>query len=278
VVGDPEYCPEQFQGYCNTNNHPFLTDPAVYKALSMAIDRNTISEQLYGFAGRPTCNVLPAPERYASHNNDDCLVQDIEGAKKLLDDAGIVDTDGDGIREKDGVPLKILYQTSTNSVRQKTQALIKQWWAEIGVDTELRNIDAAVFFGGDPNSPDTYGKFYADIEMYTNGAAGVDPQIYMSNWLCDQVSGPWNNFLGNNVPRWCNPNYDKLYEELTVTADLDKRAEITIKLNDMLVQGGVMIPLVHRGSVSAVLNSLKGVRMNAWDSEMWNVADWYREE
>ncbi|RME65902.1 MAG: peptide ABC transporter substrate-binding protein, partial [Caldilineae bacterium] len=202
VVGDPNYCPEQFEGYCNTNNHPFLTDLNVVKALSMAIDRNTIAEQLYGFAGRPTCNVLPAPPAYASPNNDWCLTQDIDGANKLLDDAGIVDTDGDGIREKDGVPLKILYQTSTNSVRQKTQALIKQWWSEIGVETELRNIDAAVFFGGDPNSPDTYGKFYADIEMYTNGATGVDSQIYMSNWLCEAVSGPWNNFLGNNVPRW----------------------------------------------------------------------------
>jgi peptide/nickel transport system substrate-binding protein len=102
------------------------------------------------------------------------------GAIALLDEAGIVDTDGDGIREYDGTPLSVVYQTSTNAVRQDTQALVQAWWAELGIDTELRNIDASVFFGGDPASPDTFQKFYADIEMYTNNFAGVDPQAYMA--------------------------------------------------------------------------------------------------
>ena len=44
----------------------------------------------------------------------------------------------------------------------------------------------------------------------------------------------------------------------------------------MLVQDDVMIPLVHRGDVSAHANSLLGVRMNSWDSELWNIADWTR--
>lgn len=258
------------------NEHPFLTDPAVWQALSMAIDRNLISTRLYGSAGRPTCNVLPAPAAYVSTANDGCLVQDIEGANAMLDEAGIVDTDGDGIREKDGVPLVILYQTSTNAVRQQTQALIKQWWSEIGVETELRNVDAAVFFGGDPASPDTYGKFYADIEMYTNGSTGTDPQTYMSSWLTTEISGPDNNFLGSNVPRWYSEEYDALFAELSQTADLDARADLAKQMNDLLVQNGAMIPLVHRGSVSAHANTILGVRINAWDSELWNVADWTR--
>ncbi len=106
---------------------------------------------------QPSCNALPGPPNFASPNNDDCLVQDIDGANALLDEGGYLDTDGDGVRETpDGVPLKILYQTSTNSVRQKTQALVQQWWKQIGVETELKNVDASVFFGGDPASPDTY--------------------------------------------------------------------------------------------------------------------------
>ena len=126
--------------------HPFLTDINVRKALSLAIDRVLLTEIGYGAAGRPTCNVLPAPAIYASTANDACLVQDIDAANKLLDDAGWA-KGGDGVRAKDGVRLSMLYQSSTNAVRQDFQALIKQWWGEIGVETELRNIDASVFFG-----------------------------------------------------------------------------------------------------------------------------------
>ena len=104
--------------------HPFLSDPAVYKAMSMAIDRPLLVEIGYGKAGKVTCSWVPAPAAYAVEI-EGCETQDIAGANAMLDAAGIVDTDGDGIREKDGVPLKILYQTSTNAVRQDFQALIK---------------------------------------------------------------------------------------------------------------------------------------------------------
>jgi peptide/nickel transport system substrate-binding protein len=259
-----------------SNAHPFLTNPAVWQAMSMAIDRNVIAAQVYGPAGIATCNVLPAPPIYASTNNDACLTQDIAGANALLDEAGFVDSDGDGIREANGVPLHILYQTSTNAVRQATQALVKQWWSEIGIDAELRNIDAAVFFGGDPASPDTYGKFYADVEMYTNNFDGTDPEAYMAQWECSEeaLSGPWNNWLGNNVARWCNAEYDALVAQFAQTANLDERAAIAIQQNDLIVQTGGAIPLIHRGNVSAVSNNVAGVLMNAWDSEEWNIADW----
>ena len=259
------------------NPHPFLTHPAVYQALSMAIDRNVIAGQLYGFAGRPTCNIIPGPPAYVSTANDDCLVQDIAGANQLLDDAGIIDTDGDGIRELEGVPLKILYQTSTNAVRQKTQALIKQWWAEIGVDTELKNIDAAVYFGGDPNSPDTYGKFYADVEMYTDGPP-IDPQLHLATLLCSEIAGRDNNWLGNNVPRGCNQGFDALFDELSETPVGERRVELVKQMNDIHVQNGYQIPLVFRGFASAHVNSLLGVQINGWDTEMWNIADWSRAE
>jgi len=114
--------------------HPFLTDINVRKALSMAIDRALLVEIGYGAAGRVTCNVLPAPAIYASTANDACKVQDIAGANEILEAAGWV-KGGDGIRAKDGVRLSMLFQTSTNAVRQDFQALIKQWWGEIGVET-----------------------------------------------------------------------------------------------------------------------------------------------
>ncbi len=256
--------------------HPFLSDMAVRQALSMAIDRPLLVEVGYGQAGRPTCNLVPAPALYASDNTD-CLTQDIEGAKALLDEAGWVDSDGDGVRDKDGVKLSILYQTSTNAVRQDFQALIKAWWEEIGVETELRNLDASVFFGGDPGSPDTFQKFYADVEMYANNFDGTDPQAYLAAYRCGNEPKPSSQWQGENINRFCDPAYDALLDELARTGELEKRGEIAKKLNDMLTKDTfTIVPLVDRGRVSAHSNSLGGVILNTWDSELWNVADWYR--
>ena len=257
------------------NPHPFLSDLNVRKALSLAIDRPLLVEIGYGKAGNVTCNVLPSPAIYNSPNNAGCEVQDIAGANALLDEAGWV-RGADGVREKDGVRLSILYQTSTNAVRQDFQALIKQWWAEIGVETELKNIDAAVFFGGDQSSPDTFQKFFADIEMYANTFDGTDPEAYMGNWACSEIPSPDNAWLGGNMPRFCDPAYDALLAEMAGTADINERARLAIAMNDMLMQNYIMIPLVHRGNVSARANTLEGVKLNVWDSQLWNVADWSR--
>ena len=262
--------------------HPFLTDPVVYQALSMAIDRQAINDVAYGdFAGRPTCNVWPADTATAaaSTNNDDCLTQDIDGANQLLEEAGYVDSDNDGIREDPdtGEPLFVLYQTSTNAVRQLTQDLVKANWAAIGVDSELKNVDASVFFGGDQASPDTYQKFYTDVEMYTNGSGSPDAATYMGNWTCDQVVSPSTNFGGSNISRWCRPEYDELYAELQAATDPEERKALTIELNDMTIQGGAMIPITWRASVSAFGNDIQGVGdLNGWDSEYWNIEDWTR--
>ncbi len=255
--------------------HPFLGDPAVYKAMSLAIDRPLLVEVGYGQAGKVSCNWVPAPAIFAS-STFDCSTQDIAAANAMLDEAGIVDTDGDGVREKDGVPLSILYQTSTNAVRQDFQALIKDWWSQIGIETELRNLDASVFFGGDPGSPDTFQKFYADVEMYANTFNGTDPQAYLGNGLCDKAPSPATQWQGENISRFCMEEYDALHAELSQTADINERARIGRELNDMMVENGGMIPLVHRGRLSAHANSLGGIDLNVWDSELWNIADWYR--
>ena len=258
------------------NPHPFLSELDVRRALSLAINRDHVAEQLYGTTGEPTCNVLTAPLRYVSPHNDVCLDQDIAAAKSLLDAAGWL-PGSDGIRQKDGVRLSILYQTSTNSVRQKTQGLIKGWWQEIGVETELKDIDAGDFFGGDPTNPDTVGRFYADIQMYTSGP-GIDPQGYLSGWRTSEIARAENDWEGGNIPRWFSPAYDAAYEELEDAPLGRGREDLIIELNDLLVENYVLIPLVNRATVSsAVSNRLKGVRLNAWDAELWNIHEWYRE-
>ncbi|MBL4812025.1 MAG: peptide ABC transporter substrate-binding protein [Rhodobacteraceae bacterium] len=256
--------------------HPFLSDGRVREALSIAIDRDLLVEIGYGQAGRPTCNLVPAPDIYASDNTD-CMVQDLERAAALLDEAGFM-LGGDGVRvNAEGVRLEILFQTSTNAVRQDFQALIKDWWESLGIEVELRNIDASVFFGGDPGSPDTFQKFYADVEMYANNFDGTDPQPYLAQYRCGFEPSPSSQWQGQNINRFCDPAYDALVDELSRTGDIDARGALARQMNDMLTRDtNTIVPLVDRGRVSAHANSLGGVILNTWDSELWNVADWYR--
>ena len=274
---DPALGDERSEYLDGRNPHPFLAFTPIPRAMSMAIDRTLIANRLYGFAGGPTCNLITGPPSYVSAANDGCLTPDIEGAKRLLDESGVVDSDGDGVREHQGVPLRIVYQTSTNAVRQETQALVRDWWREIGIETELVDHDASLFFGGDPvTSPDeSYRRFFADVQMYTTGS-GIDPQDYLSGLRCEHIQTRDNNWGDSNVARACNAEYDAVYAELAGTTPGPERAELVRQLNDVFVQHYYEIPLVNRASVSAHANSLQSVRMNAWDSELWNIAEWRR--
>ncbi|MCC0076655.1 MAG: peptide ABC transporter substrate-binding protein [Rhodobacter sp.] len=256
--------------------HPILSDMRVRQALSMAIDRELLVEIGYGQAGRVACNIVPNPPIFRSEANEGCAVQDLDGARALLTEAGWT-PGGDGIRvNADGRRLVIDYQTSTNAVRQDFQALIQQWWREIGVEANLRNVNASVFFGGDPGSPDTFQKFYADVEMYANNFTGTDPENYLGAWRCDHEPRPATQWQGENINRFCDPAYDALHLQLAQTADINERGRIGRELNDILVQNFVTVPLVDRGRVDAHANSLGGVLLNVWDSGLWNIADWYR--
>ncbi|OCX64630.1 peptide ABC transporter [Thioclava sp. SK-1] len=258
--------------------HPILSDERVRRALSMAIDRNILTEIGYGQAGRATCNLVPAPAMFASDNTE-CLTQDMAGAKALLDDAGWTDTDGDGIRDKDGKALSLLFQSSTNAVRQDFQSIIKQWWSELGVETELKNVDGSVFFGGDAGSPDTFQKFYADVEMYANNFDGTDPEPYLAQYTCSKAPRPATQWQGENINRFCDEAYDEKVKELGLTGELTERATLAKAMNDMLTKDTMtIVPLVDRGRVSAKSNTLGGVVLNTWDSELWNASDWYRAE
>ena len=261
----------------HSHDHPFLSDPGVRKALSMALDRRRLAEIGYGRTGRATCNIVPAPRIYASEANDGCLAQDLAGARRLLDEAGWR-VGPDGIRSKNGKRLTILFQTSDNAVRKRFQTSIARWWSAIGVETRLRRVDASVFFGGDPASPDTYQKFFADIQMYAFRFEGADPEAYLGKWRCGNEPRPATHWQGENMPRYCSPAYDGLLAQLARTGDIGRRAELVKALNDRLVKDHALIPLVHRARVSAHARSLGSVRLNTWDSELWNIADWYRKK
>ncbi len=125
---------------------------------------------------------------------------------------------------------------------------MKDWWQQLCVASELRNVSASVFFGGDPASPDTFQKFYADVENVHQQFRRHGPGEISAEWLCNKIPAPANGWQGQNIPRYCNPEYDKTVNELSKTADLNKRAELAKKANDMLTSDGAHIPLIHRGS------------------------------
>ncbi|MBI3915224.1 MAG: peptide ABC transporter substrate-binding protein [Chloroflexi bacterium] len=260
--------------------HPFLSDLNVRKALAMVINTTEMARQLYGPAGDGTCLVLNTPLNIVSKNitcpkGDDAAVA---AANKLLDDAGWK-KGTDGIREKvvggKTVKMSIIYQTTVNALRQKEQEFVKDAWTKLGVKTELKSVAAGVFFSTDEANPDTAGKFFTDIEMFTNGQESLDPTNYLRGWTCGEIKTKAAKWSGNNYERFCSKEYDDLYAQMTKETDPAKRSEFAIKMNDILVNDVVVIPLVARKSVTGWSKALKGIDLNgAWDSEMWNIADW----
>jgi peptide/nickel transport system substrate-binding protein len=258
--------------------NPILSDLNVRKALAMAVDRKSIGDQLYGPAGQASCNIFTSPPSVVSKNTDsmDVCQFNIDKANQMLDQAGWT-KGSDGIREKNGVKLHLLYQTTVNSLRQKEQDIIKQGWAQIGVDTELKSTDAGVFFSSDAGNPDTAAHFYSDIEMFTNNPSSPDYTQYVNLWTTDQIASKANQWHGNNYSRWSNSDYDQIYKQLQTETDPAKRTQLIIQANDLLVSQVVVIPLVARTSpTSGISKAIQGDIPNPWDDEVWQIADWYK--
>ncbi len=254
--------------------HPFLTDLKVRQALAHAIDRKTIIA-LYGVTGQATSHILVSPPQYRSDKS--FYEFDLQKAAALLDEAGWKDRDGDGIRDKDGVKLSLLYQTYTNEIVQETQKIIQKDFQSIGVDVELKFSDASVFYGGNiAEDPDHNGRFQADMQETDWTGISPDPGLFLQYWTCDQIPQMTNNWKGFNFRRWCNLAYDALYEQSRAELDPEKRHRIVIKMNDMLSEQVVTIPLVHRSQISGISRDLAGLDSTPWEAETWNIKDWRR--
>jgi len=255
--------------------HPFLTDPAVRQALSLLVDRAAIQEQLYGRQGQATANYLNAPSRFRSPNTR--WEFSVDKANAVLDQAGWK-RGADGIRAKEGKRLKMLYQTSINPVRQKTQAIVKQAAAKAGIDMELKSVVASVYFGSDPGNPDTSSKFWADIQMYAfNMTSGPEPQRFMDPFVSWEIASKENRWAGRNNTRWRNEEYDRAWKAAESEMDPVKRAALFIRMNDLLTQNNVIVPITWRANISAISSKLRNTDICGWDSSFWNLTHWYRE-
>jgi peptide/nickel transport system substrate-binding protein len=254
--------------------HPFLTDAAVRLALSVLVDRGSLQEQIYGRTGLATANFLNSPSRVASKNTK--WEFNVDRANQLLDAAGWK-RGGDGIREKDGKKLKLVYQTSINPLRQKTQQIVKQAASKVGIDMELKSVTASVYFSSDAANPDTYGHFYTDIQMYTTTMTSPDPEYFMNQFTTWEAASKDNKWQGRNITRWRSEDYDKVFRASEAELDPVKRSALFIKMNDLVIQNVVVIPVVFRPRVSGISSRLRDAVQSGWDSDFWALAYWSRQ-
>jgi len=253
--------------------HPFLTDPAVRQALNLLVDRASVHEYIYGRTGFDTANFVNNPERFKSKNTH--FEFSVDKASKLLDDAGWK-PGADGVREKNGVKLNLVFQTSINAPRQKTQEIVKQACQKAGISVEIKTVTASVFFSSDVANPDTYTHFYCEIQMFTTTMTQPDPGVFMRQFLSAEVAAKANKWQGRNITRWQNAEYDKLFHDAESELDPVRRAALFIAMNDLVIKNVVVIPVVYRPLVSAVSNQLHAP-VSGWDSNFWALQDWYRD-
>ena len=255
------------------SRHPAFQDPAVRQAMALLIDRQALQQHIYGRGGPATANFLNNPPRFRSPNMR--MEFSVERANQILDQAGWV-RGSDGIRAKDGVRLRFVYQTSVNAPRQRTQAIYKQAAQRAGIDLELKSVVASVFFSSDVANPDTYIKFWADVQMYTTTMPQADPQRFMNQYVSWEMSQRSNSWQGRNIVRWKNDEYDAAFRAADTELDPVKRAALFIRMNDLIVGSNHVIPLVMRPTVSGSVNNLRPV-LSGWDQTMWMIQDWWRQ-
>ena len=262
--------------------NPTMGDKAVRQALNLSVQRDVISQELYAGVEfePPTANILTGMPSMESPNTS--WEFNVEEAKRILEEAGWT-MQGD-VRAKEGVELNITFVTSINSVRQKEQAIIKQALDQIGFRTELRQVDAAVFFGGEAGNDQDINHFYNDIEMYTDNPTTPFPVDYMLGWYggpegenIAQASNEWN---GQNYGRYQNAEYDELFEQVRLETDIARAAELFIQMNDILINDVAVIPIVNRSpskfGISTTLQEAN-VATSSFEYTYWNIANWNRK-
>jgi peptide/nickel transport system substrate-binding protein len=133
-----------------------------------------------------------------------------------------------------------------------------------------------VFFSSDVANPDTYGKFWSDIQMYTTTQTQPDPERFMNQYVKEEISSKANKWQGRNICRWWSDEYDKTFAQAESEIDPVKRTALFIKLNDLVCGDHAVIPLILRPRVRGA-----GVKLvtwlSGWDLDFAQLQNWYRE-
>lgn len=212
-------------GFSWMNFDGILGNKALRQAIIMGVDQKTICEsKTIGSLYTPGYSILPSSLSYGYESLNNPYPYDPEAAKALLDEAGIIDTDGDGFRELDGKNIDLRYVSYESRLLNDFSNAHIQYLAEIGIKTTAD-------FG---SSDDQWSKLSAgEYDLNNNNWSTVgtgDPYDFMANW--------------SSAATYCgysNPEYDALYEQLKSEHDKDARAAIYQQLQQILLDDAVIL-------------------------------------
>jgi peptide/nickel transport system substrate-binding protein len=183
-----------------TRAHPILADPVVRRALVLALDRETMTRSVYGGHAKVPDGPVPQTFAWVEVPGHRPATSDTAQARALLASAGWRDTNGDGILDKDGMPLELTVQAPNRTpqrpmLAQQMQARFRQIGVKLNVD---------VIEGGIWIERRNKGDF--DIDM-SNAQLDPTPSGWNWSWSCEGAGQS-----GRNVGSYCNPRIDSLLE------------------------------------------------------------------
>ncbi|RKD27015.1 hypothetical protein BEP19_00105 [Ammoniphilus oxalaticus] len=229
-------------GY-NLNRSQFQ-DVRVRQALTYAIDRQKIVDVVLEGEGQ-VAHTHGSPLSWAYNDDISTFEYDPEKAKKLLKEAGWIDTDGDGILEKDGEKLTFVLLTNQgNKIREMTAQIVQQQWAEIGVNVTLQFMEWSAFIH---NYVDTK-KFDA---VLLGWSLGVDPDP-TAIWHSAESE------RGLNYISYDNSEVDRLLEANTRALDPQERKQILNQFQQIIAKEQPYTFLYYSNGITAFPPQLQG--------------------
>jgi peptide/nickel transport system substrate-binding protein len=257
------------------NPHPFLSDVRVRQAIRMAIDVDTIVNEIHYGNGKPTWTEF-FREPYVCDIPKPAF--DPEGAVALLEEAGWVDTNDDGIREcqgcpnaEDGTPMTMeftIYSEYGESL-ELAQQYIAENLGDVGIGTELLSIEGAIMWApAEDGGTELSGNF--ELDMWDDGYPGVDPTDFVW-WFYYSAATPEEG--GYNVGRWANEDFD-LWMDEAYTLDEEYRKEVFCELANILEDELPWILLYTTLDQYGVNTRVVGIQPSVNDPLTWNVAEW----
>lgn len=252
--------------------HPVLTDVAVRKAMIISVDMDEILENLYFGINPRGINELYGTGYF--NEELEPYPYDPEEARRTLEEAGWVDSDGDGIREKDGVRLSVTHSTTAgNRPRESMQAIMQQAWADVGIEVTIENYPAPSFFGGWEGV--AWGRRY-DMAQFSNGIFALQPNL-SDWWHSDAIPTPEKQF-GNGHSGWSNARVDELLDEHRRGVSDERAREILDEVQRIIYDDYAMFPLFSAATIFGVNRNVHNVDPTQFGAQaglFWDAYDWW---